>query len=132
MITLKLGNTQIALSDRLLWTNEYSYSPVVSSNRTGTTGSLIVHVGKRKAGRPITLDGVDSKAWISRATCDQLNAWAALEGARFELVLRGLARTVAFDHSQPPAFTATPIWKLEDGEHTSELMYATQFKFIEV
>ena len=129
MITLKLGGMQMTLSDRLIWTDEFGWSPVVSSKKTGSTGALIIHVGKRKAGRPISLDGVASNAWITRADCDQLYTWAAIAEAEFELVLRGAARTVRFDND---GFTATPLWRLLDGEHNGETVYLPSFKFIEV
>lgn len=132
MITLTLGGTTLALSDRLLWVDEYDWSPVVSAVRWGTTGAPQIHVGLRQAGRPITLDGRESEAWLTRALCSQLDAWHALPGATFSLVLRGLARSVMFDQSQGPAFTAAPIWKLADGEHTPELCYRPFFKFMEV
>ena len=132
MITLTYGTTTLELPDRLLWTDEYQWSPVVSEARWGTTGALILHVGTRQAGRPITLDGRASEAWIERALCDQLNVWAALPGAEFELVLRGVARTVVFASSQGAAFEADPIWRVVDSEHTPELLYRPFFRFIEV
>lgn len=127
MITLTYSGATATLSDRLIWTDEYAWSPVVTETRTGTNGALHVHVGKRLAGRPITLDGRGSSAWITRALCDQLQAWAAIPGATFELVLRGTARTVMFIE-----FQADPIWRLEDGEHTYDTRYVTFFKFMEV
>lgn len=129
MITLKLGGTQMTLSDRLIWKDEFGWGPVVSTNKTGSTGALIIHVGKRKAGRPITLDGTASNAWISRSDCDQFYAWAAIADAQFELVLRGTARTVRFVND---GFTASPLWQLLDGEHNGETVYIPTFKFIEV
>lgn len=132
MITLTLAAITLQLSDRLLWVDEYQWSPVATEVRWGTTGAPQVHVGLRQAGRPITLDGRESEAWITRELCDQLNAWAALPGATFSLVLRGLARTVIFNHGQSAAFDATPIWKLLDGEHTGEMLYRPYFKFMEV
>lgn len=131
-ITLALAGTSLVLSDRLLWTDEFDWSPVVSQVRWGTTGAPQIHVGLRQAGRPITLDGRESEAWLTRALCAQVDAWHALPGATFSLLLRGQARTVAFDHSQGAAFTAAPIWKLVDGEHTPELFYRPFFKFLEV
>ena len=127
MITLARAGEVLALSDRLLWTDEYAWTPVVTEQKWGTHGALIVHVGKRKAGRPITLDGRDSRAWIKRAQCDQLNAWAALPGAEFSLVVRGQARTVLFLE-----FTADPVWRLEDGEIDGQTVYVPLFKFLEV
>ncbi|MBF5006359.1 hypothetical protein [Diaphorobacter caeni] len=129
MITLKLGSMQMTLPDRLIWPNEFGWSPVVISQKTGSTGALIIHVGKRKAGRPIILDGVVSNAWMTRADCDQLYTWAAIAEAEFELVLRGIARTVRFDND---GFTATALWRLLDGEHDGQTVYLPSFKFIEV
>ena len=57
MITLALGATTLELSDRLVWVDEFEWSPVVSAVRWGTTGAQQIHVGVRQAGRPITLDG---------------------------------------------------------------------------
>ena len=91
MITLARNGVTLDLSDRLIWTDEYAWSPVATEVRWGTTGAVQIHVGTRQAGRPITLEGRDTKAWITRAVCDQLNAWAALPGAAFELTLRGAA-----------------------------------------
>ena len=127
MITLAHAGTTLDLSDRLVWTDEYAWSPVATEVRWGTTGAPQIHVGTRQAGRPITLDGRDTKAWITRALCDQLNAWAALPGAAFELTLRGTARSVLLIE-----FQADPIWKLLDGEHTGDVLYRPIFKFMEV
>lgn len=132
MITLTLAGTTLELSDRLLWVDEYEWTPVVSAVRWGTTGAPQVHVGLRQAGRPITLDGRESEAWLSRALCDQLNDWHALPDAAFALVIRGQARNVRFDTSQGAGFTATPVWKLLDGEHTGETLYRPFFRFLEI
>lgn len=128
-ITLTYNGTVAQLSDRLLWTDEFGPSPVVQVTRPGTTGALLVHVGVRTAGRPITLDGVESKAWITRALCDSLEAWAALPGIKFTLVLRGVPRQVMFDHEQG-GFEATPVWRLADGEQTSTEVFLPVFRFI--
>ena len=131
MITLTFAATTLELSDRLIWTDEFDWTPVVSAVRWGTTGAMQVHVGTRQAGRPITLDGRESEAWISRALCDQLNVWHAVAGAVFTLVIRGQSRSVMFDQSQGAGFTAAPVWKLLDGEHTGETLYRPFFKFLE-
>ena len=127
MITLTRAGTTLDLSDRLIWTDEYAWSPAVTETRYSTSGALHVHVGLRQAGRPITLDGRDSQAWISRALCDQLRTWQALPGATFQLIVRGAPRAVLFLE-----FQASPIWRLLDGEHTAELQYVPSFKFLEV
>lgn len=127
MITLTHAGGVATLSDRLLWSDEYDWGAVVTEPRWGTNGALHVHVGKRQAGRPITLDGRNSAAWMPRAQCDQLRVWADLPGATFELVLRGTPRTVMFLE-----FQADPIWRLAEGEIDGETVYVPFFKFMEV
>ena len=132
MMTLKLGSTQLPLSDALIWTNEFGWSAVAMTPKTGSTGALILHLGKRQAGRLITLNGVESKAWITRDECDQFYAWQAIPDAVFDLVLRGVTRKVMFDNSQGPGFTAIAQWRLFDSEHDGRTDYLPTFKFIEI
>ena len=130
-ITLTYNGTTATLSDRLQWSDEYDWSPVAQATGYSTRGVLLVDVGLKLAGQPITLEGTDTNAWITRALCDTLKAWAALPGAQFDLVLRGITHPVIFDHAQG-GFSAQPIWKLLDGEITPELMYRPTFKFLKV
>ena len=130
-ITLTYNGTTAHLSDHLHWANEYDWSPVAQATGYSTRGVLRVDVGLKLAGQPITLEGTDTNAWISRALCSTLKAWAALPGAQFDLVLRGITHPVIFDHGKG-GFSAQPIWKLLDGEITPELMYRPTFKFLKV
>lgn len=129
-ITLTYAGTTVEIGDRLQWTDEFSWSPVEQSTEYSTTGALLVDVGVKQAGGPITLDGVETKAWLARAECETLQAWARLPGIELTLTLRGVARTVMFDHAKK-GFEATPIWKLLDGEVTGELLYLPVFRFLE-
>lgn len=130
-ITLTYNGTTATLSDRLQWSDEFDWSPVEQATAYSTTGALLVDVGLKLAGQPITLEGTDTNAWISRALCSTLQAWAALPGIQLDLVLRGETHQVIFDHAKG-GFTAQPIWKLLDGEITPELMYRPTFKFLKV
>ena len=130
-ITLTYNGTTATLSDRLHWSDEYDWSPVQQSTEYSTEGALLVDVAVKLAGRPITLEGSDTAAWLSRAVCDTLQAWAALPGIELTLVVRGVAHNVMFDHAQK-GFTAQPIWRLLDGEITPELLYIPTFRFLEV
>ena len=130
-ITLTYSGTTAHLSDRLHWADEFDWSPVEQSTSYSTTGAFLVDVSLKQAGQPITLEGTDTNAWITRALCSTLQAWAALPGAQFDLVLRGITHPVIFDHAQG-GFSAQPIWKLLDGEITPELMYRPTFKFLKV
>ena len=130
-ITLTYNGTTATLSDRLHWADEFDWSPVEQSTSYSTKGKLLVDVGVKESGQPITLEGPDTNAWISRALCSTLQAWAALPGIQLDLVLRGETHQVIFDHAKG-GFTAQPIWKLLDGEITPELMYRPTFKFLKV
>ncbi len=129
-ITLTYAGTTVEIGDRLQWTDEFSWSPVEQSTEYSTTGALLVDVGVKQAGGPITLDGVETKAWLTRTECETLQAWARLPGIELTLTLRGEARDVMFDHAKK-GFEATPIWKLLDGEVTEELLYLPVFRFLE-
>lgn len=130
-ITLTYNGTTAHLSDRLQWTDEFDWSPVDQATAYSTRGALLVDVGLKLAGQPITLDGADTNAWISRALCSTLQAWAALPGIELALVLRGTTHQVLFDHAKG-GFSAQPIWKLVDSEITSELFYRPTLHFLKV
>ncbi len=130
-ITLAHAGTTLALSDRLDWTDEFDWHPVEQATAYSTTGALLIDVATRQAGRPITLQGTDTQAWMRRADMLQLAALAAIPGAQLTLVLRGTARQVVFDHAQG-GFSAQPVWRLLDGEIDAELLYRPTLRFLEI
>lgn len=130
-ITLTYSGTTATLSDRLHWADEFDWSPVEQTTGYSTNGALLVDVSLKQAGQPITLEGTDTNAWISRALCSSLQAWAKLPGIQLELVLRGETHLVIFDHAKG-GFSAQPIWKLLDGEITPELFCRPTFRFLKV
>ena len=130
-ITLTYNGTTATLSDRLQWVDEFAWSPVEQATAYSTTGALLVDVAVKQSGQPITLEGTDTNAWITRALCSTLQAWAALPGIQLGLVLRGQAHQVIFDHAKG-GFSAQPVWKLLDGEITPELFYRPTFRFLKV
>ena len=130
-ITLTYNGVTAYISDRLDWQDEFSWSPVDQSSSYSTTGALLLDVALKQAGRPLTLIGTETDAWITRALCSTLQAWAELPGIQLTLVLRGQPRQVMFDHAKG-GFTGQPIFKLQDGEQTLDQLYLPTFRFIEV
>ena len=130
-ITLSLSGTTLALSDRLDWTDEFSWSPVQQAMEYSTTGVPLIDLAVKQAGRPITLEGKETATWLPRATCVALEAWAALPGAEFELVLRGVPRVVIFDQART-GFEAAPLHKLLDGQESPEQIFLPTFRFLEL
>lgn len=131
-ITLTYNGTTATLSERLSWVDEYEWSPVVQATAPSTTGALLVDVGVLQGGRPITLQGTETAAWASRALCDTLQAWSALPGITLTLVLRGVSRSVIFDHARR-GFEARPLWRLADGEQgASNDVYLPTLRLLEL
>ena len=121
----------IALPAGMIWEDEFDWSPAVATQEYSVTGALVIDAGTRQAGRPITLQGTDTQAWMPRSTMLQLATWAALPGAVLTLTVRGVARDVIFDHAQG-GFTAEPIWRLLDGEVDATLLYRPTLRFLEI
>ena len=130
-ITLTYSGTTAQLGSRLVWTDEFGYSPVEQITEPSTTGALMVHVGVRTGGRPITLDGVESNAWITRALASSLQAWAALPGIRLTLLLRGVVHQVIFDHAQG-GFEARSLWRIADGQEAPDQVLLPTLRFLTV
>ena len=102
----------LLLPDDLLWSDEHSWSPVVSSVSYLITGSLLVQSATRQAGRAITLVGAADMAWVTRSSVNVLREWAALPleelSGRCELKLSDARLfTVAFRHGDGAIETET-------------------------
>lgn len=77
----------LTLPDGLAWSDEDAWSPIAQSTEYGLTGSLIVDLGEKQAGRPITLrgakDGNSHTAFIARSQV--YRGWSSLESIRAAL-----------------------------------------------
>lgn len=103
------GANSVTLPDDLDWTDELSWSPVQQSAEPSITGATIVQIQARQSGRPITLEGTDTR-YVSGAGVAQLHAWSQAPGQELTLTLRSVSRAVIFRHHDTPAFTAREIF----------------------
>lgn len=118
-IVLTAGGVSLELPPDLLWADELSWSAVAQSKERGLWGTLIVDAMARNGGRPITLQGDGSSAWIDRGDIRNLRAWAAQPGLRLSLSIRGESFTVIFDHGEEEesrAISARPVVDYADAE----------------
>jgi len=132
-ITLTHGAQTLTLPEALIWSDELSWSPVVQSVSYSIEGALVIDRLVRQAGRPITLEGNASRAWVERGTLRQLQAWAAQAGETvLILILRDAAYRVIFDVSQDGgAVTGEPVMAWDtpaDGDD----YFNIKLKFLEV
>ncbi|QNT25229.1 hypothetical protein [Ralstonia solanacearum] len=124
----------LLLPDDLLWTDEHAWTPAVASTSYLITGALLIQSATRQAGRPITLAGAADMAWVTRATVEQLSAWAAVPvggtTGRFALTLAdGRSFTVAFRHAETP-IESEPVLGFPARADTD--FYRLTLKFLEL
>ncbi len=128
-IILTDGTLTLTLPGDLAWTDEYAWTPVVQEAGYSLTGALVVETASKQAGRPITLQSGDDRAWVSRADVDQLHAWASMAGKALTLTLRGVARQVIFDHADTPVEAQMVMFY---GDPVPVDRYTVTLKFLEL
>lgn len=100
----------ITLPDGLVWEDELDWTPVVQSSDYALNGALIVEEAERLAGRPITLRGGPSWAWISRAGLLDLIAVLDVAGVSVTLTLHdATTHTVTARRDQAGPVSARPV-----------------------
>lgn len=119
----------VALPDDLQWTDEFTWQKVQQSVEYSTTGAVILDAFAKQAGQPITLEGSESYAWCERGVLVTLRNWAAQAGQTFTLTLRGVNRTVVFNH-EAGALSANPILDYSDPIDSDP--YAIAIRFLEL
>ena len=80
-LTNVLTSVVLALPNDLLWSDEFSWTPVTTNKSHSLSGALLIEQGVKQAGRPITLTALEDMAWVTRETAMILLSWAALAGA---------------------------------------------------
>ncbi len=93
----------------LWWADETEWTPVSQTTEYSTTGSLLIDIGVKQAGRPITLVGDEQTAWVSRSTVLALMALAADPGKTMTLILHDRSFQVMFRHSDGKPIDADPL-----------------------
>lgn len=126
-ITLTVGATVLELDPDLAWSDEFAWAATEQSVSRSLTGALIVQLGLRQAGRPITLVASDSSGWMSRAAMAQLQAWADIPGQTMTLALRGVAYPVMFRHHDGGPFDAVLVVDYSDPEDTDWVVPTLRF-----
>lgn len=113
----------------LVWTDEFTWPTVVRKTEYALTGALIVDVGQRQAGRPITLGGDAGGGWVTRATVDALRVLASEVPGQFVLALAdGRSFNVIF--APESAISAAPLYPIADPG--ADFPYVVTIKLIEV
>lgn len=97
----------------MVWSDEFDWTPVESTSEYSIGGSLLVDVGARLAGQPVTLSGAEDQGWISRTALAAVYALTATPGATYTLTLAdGRSFDVMFSPAQE-AISARPLFAAE-------------------
>ena len=110
-MTITLG--EIPLPSDLVWADEI-WSPVSETVAITCGGSVVIQAAAQVSGRPITLAGSASAAWITRATLEALMTIAANPAWSGTLDLHGTTYTVRIRHADGPV-SAAPVMEYADG-----------------
>lgn len=112
MITLD----ELTLPDDLWWEDETDWTPVEQTVEYSVAGALLIDLATKLAGRPITLVGDESTAWIARATALALQAKAAVPGKQMTLVIHDQTFTAMFRYDDKKPVDAAPVLRISPPE----------------
>lgn len=129
--TAGAGGTPIDLElpDQLSWPDEFTWGQVEQSAEYTSTGALVLDAWAKQAGRPITLQGAENRAWCERGALVTLRIWASQPGQIFGLLLRGQTHQVVFNHGSG-ALGADAVIDFVDPVDTDQ--YVITLRFLEI
>jgi hypothetical protein len=82
----KSTNETVPLEDGFLWSDEFDWKPIEQTQERAVDGTLIIQEGKKKSGRPISLQpAADGMGWVKRSVLSTLKNWSAIQGEEFIL-----------------------------------------------
>lgn len=119
--------TTITLPDDLQWIDEFDFTAVAQRVGRSVTGALQVDEVALSAGRPITLQGADDRAWIARAVLDTMRGWAQTPNTPLTLNLRGTDYTVIFDRQGGKPIEARPVQIYDDVDAADAYVVTVHF-----
>lgn len=121
-------DTQPLPSD-LLWSDEFDWSPSISAQEYAVTGALVVDSATRLAGRPVTLEADNDRAWINRASLQALYALTTPANRVMTLSLHGVSYSVIWRPGAEP-INARPLFPL--GNPQADLAYVVTLRLTEI
>ncbi len=108
MGSLTYTTTTVPLSDDFAFVEQYTWSQLAMRKAFSVSGALIVQTGLKQAGRPITLQGDEQHAWVTRAQLASLRTLADTPSITLTLDFRGETYSVIFD-AEAGAIDAAPV-----------------------
>lgn len=112
LIRLATSET-VPLEDGFLWSDEFSWKAIEQNQAYAMDGTLIIQEGKKKSGRPITLQPADPQmGWVKLRELRTVLEWSKLQDENFRLQFEhphdSRQFKVKFNH-QDGALEAAPV-----------------------
>jgi len=92
----------IVLPEVLMWTDEFSWSPVKQDIKYSTTGAIFIQEHLKIGGRPITLKNEDYVAYIDQSTATSLFNKQQQAGLVMDLTINSTTMEVIFRQNDYP------------------------------
>lgn len=119
----------LQLPGDMLWSDEFNWNTIERATEYSLSGALIVDVGQRLAGRPITLEGADNGGWMPRSALLALYDMAATPVLAMVLTLTDLRMfTVTFAEGNP--IEAEPVIDYSDPQ--GDTWYVVKIRLMEI
>lgn len=120
----------IAIPEDVWWQDEFDWTPIAESTEYGLTGALVIDIGIREAGRPITLVSNPAGGWVPRATVQALQAQRDSTPVSTLALTLADGRVITVKHDRTRQFEAAPVRPVSD--MTAATPYRITLPLIEV
>lgn len=124
-----LGLVQIPR--QMVWVDEFNWSEVEKTIGYSTGGALLIDVGTKLAGRPITLQGVDRHGWLRRSVLEEVRALAA-DGEAVYTFTHADGRTFTVTFAAEDPVTAVPTTGTRPELPGADYPYVATVRLIEI
>lgn len=111
-MTTKIGTITVP---GLVWDDKYQHSQIEATETRAADGALVIQMGRKIKGRPITLLGDDS-CWLTATQLTELQAFADL-GEVFTLTRGDFTAQVMFRYAEAPVIESALLFNHDDTEH---------------
>jgi len=126
---MSISLDEIELPEDLIWVDEFDWTPVQQKGEFTLTGALIIEIGIKQAGQPMTLVGGENSAWISRAVLKSLRDKLTAPTPLTLTLNDGSTHSVIFNHAGNP-IDAKPV--IDFNNPADDDVYSLTLRFLKV
>lgn len=103
----------VQLPRGMVWSDEFNWTAREAATEYSLTGALLIDVGVRQAGRPITLEAEDDAGWIARSVVQALHTLCDADPDAAHTLTLADGRVFSVQFAPGDAISAHPISRPE-------------------